>query len=1148
MSTSQVDAPDRPAPPPTPPGSRGIRGFADRWPFRRKLNVLVGVPLAVVALLLAYLITDQVGQARDAAAAAQLVRDSAQVAALVDRVEAEHQQAVLLSVRYEAAGADGRPSPVAYRRAQTAVDAQVAAVRKAFGDRLPDTEAQALKEIEGLSSLRDTIEQSYLPADNIDPAYTGAARSLIDGLGLDRNAALAATFTGNLLDSLLRADAAHSSFETSVFSATTGDTNALIEFTAAVGSYDLYLHQADRFARFATEEQADRLAEMEHSAAQREIAEAYAELQIDPSGLQANSREEVRRTFQAALAGYRAYPEQAANRLKIASSLIDEIADSADDASSDAWWRAAALLASALVGFLLWLAFSVAVRRSVIRPVQALTGAAQEVSAATSRELARVADDDADDGGPPRLRDVPVTARDEIGDLAEAFNQVQTTAAALLERQVLSRRNIGEMFGNVGRRVSNLTTRQLALIDAVERGETDPALLERLYSIDHIAVRLRRNADSLMLLAGIRETVLDSGPTALTNVVRAALGQIEGYQRVRLYAETEVMVEPDIIGDLTLMVAELLENAVSFSPEGSTVEVSVRHGGEGASIAIADHGLGMSAERLAEENARLIRRERLDVVPTKVLGLFVVGALARRWDVSVTLSRTPGGGVTAEVLIPSSLLLTMSALDATGPAARPEPAGRGAADRPAPGATDHPASATAVASATAEASAASPLAPSPAAAETAAKSPAPSDSATPQAGASGPVVAAAAGSVTAEASAASPAASGSAASSRAVPVAARAAGTDPAEADSAPPLAGASSPAAPNPAVPAAVVEAGTADSGAGTPAAQSPAGPRPASPSAATANPDVSEPAAPTTAATPAAPDPAAPAAPLAAEADEHARVGDGDGQARPLPRRVPRRETAPEEGVGVPGGPLPFIPRARTESISSGTTTVTAPGTTHGTAPGTTPAAAHSTAPDTTPDGTPGVASGAAPGTNPGHAPGLASGAAPGSLPGTASSSAPRTTPGTPSGTAPSHVPGTTPGATPSPAPGTTPVTAPSPVPSTGPGGAPGTTPGTAPGAGPSTAPGAAGSRPLRRRVRGATLRTAADSAAAQAARAPVPQADADAVRSALEEFEAAVERAHRDTGAHRRPEPPGVSDAAPTDTPRTQHRNDLPEGAEQ
>ncbi|MFI2641010.1 ATP-binding protein [Streptomyces sp. NPDC018610] len=901
MSTNQVDASDRPAPPP-PPGRGGIRAFADRWPFRRKLNVLVGVPLAVVALLLSYLIADQAGQARDAAAAAQLVRDSSQVAILVDRVEAEHQQAVLLSVRYEAAGFGDRPSTAAYRKAQAAVDGQVAVVRRTFGDRLPETEAQALREIEGLSSLRDTIEQSHLPADNIDPAYTGAAKNLIDGLGLDRNAALAATFTGNLLDSLLRADAAHSSFETSVFSATTGDTNALIEFTAAVGSYQLYTYQADRFARFAGEAQADRLAEMEHSPAQREIAEAYAELQIDPSGLQANGAQEIRRTFQDALADYPAYPEQAAARLRIASSLIDDIADSADAASSDAWWRAAALLASALLGFLLWLAFSVAVRRSVVRPVQALTGAAQEVSAATGRELARVADDDADDSGPPRLRDVPVTARDEIGDLAEAFNQVQTRAAALLERQVLSRRNIGEMFGNIGRRVSNLTTRQLALIDSVERGETDPVLLERLYSIDHIAVRLRRNADSLMLLAGIRETVMDSGPTALTNVVRAALGQIEGYRRVRLHAETEVMVQPDIIGDLTLMVAELLENAVSFSPGGSTVEVGVRSGAEGASIAVADHGLGMSAERLAEENARLIRRERLDVVPTKVLGLFVVGALARRWEVSVTLSRTPGGGVTAEVLIPSALLLTMSAVDAGDTAGRPDTDGLNTAGRPAPGSPDATATSTAL----------SPLAPDPAALDLSA---------------------------------------------------------------------------------------------------------PQPPTPTAS-------------------APPAAAPAAPRAAEAAEHARAGDGDEQPGPLPRRVPRRETAPEHDGAAER--LPLIPRARTESTPGGTTTGTAPGVT----------------PDTG---------------------------------------------------------------------------APSPA-----------------------APEGASSRPLRRRVRGATLRTAADGTAHQPPREPVRQADADAVRSALEEFEAAVERAHRDTGTHPRPEPDPAPDdtpgGAPTSIPRTHHQKDLPEGAEQ
>ncbi|MEV7324061.1 ATP-binding protein [Streptomyces sp. NPDC093970] len=655
MSTNQVDAPVRPA-----QERAGTRGFADRWPFRRKLNLLVGVPLAVITVLLAYVFTDLVQQSTSADDAARLVRDSTQVARLVGKVEAEHQQAILLSARYESG--DDKPSSAEYRAAQKAVSAQLRAVRDAFGDRLPDTEADALRQVEGLTSLRETVEQSYLPADNIDPAYSTAADDLIDGLGLDRNADLAATFTGNLLDSLLRADAAHGSFETNVLAATTGDTNALIEFTSAVGAYDRYQHQAERFARFATEGQAAQLASIEHTKAQARIAQSYAELQIDPSRLQAGSQDDIRKAVSDALTAYPYYLEQAPARLNITASLIGQIADRADAAADSARWHAIYLLTGTLLGFVLWIALAALVRRSVIRPVQALTGVAHEVAEVAGRELARVADDDAEDAGPPRLRDMPVTARDEIGDLADAFNQVQTTAAALLERQVLSRRNTAEMFGNVGRRVSNLTTRQLAFIDAVERAETDPALLERLYSIDHIAVRLRRNADSLMLLAGIRETVLASGPTPLSNVVRAALGQIEGYQRVRLYAGTEAMIEPDIIGDLTLMVAELLENAVSFSPEGSPVEVTVRTGVDGAHVVVTDHGMGMSAERLAEENARLIRRERLDLVPTKVLGLFVVGALARRWEIGVELTRTPGGGVTAEVTLPSRLLLTMSAV------------------------------------------------------------------------------------------------------------------------------------------------------------------------------------------------------------------------------------------------------------------------------------------------------------------------------------------------------------------------------------------------------------------------------------------------------------------------------------------------------
>lgn len=656
MSVDEVNGPARPDP--AQRDRRGWRGITDRWPFRLKLNVLVGVPLVVICLLMADVISGLVGQAQDAAADAQLVRDSRPVAELVDRLQSEHQQALLLSVRYEAGTSGKRPSLTAYQKAQAAVDVQVVTVRESFGARLSTNEALALKKIGGLSGLRATVEQSYLPTAKIDQAYLSPVDGLIDGLGLVHN--MHDTITAIQLDSLLHAAASYRSFETAVFSAQTGDANALTEFVNAVGDNELFTYQTARFGRFSTDAQSTELARVQQTPAWNTILSQYAGLQVDPSALRVQGPEQIRKAFTKALRSYPDYQAQAQNRLVITGSLIGQIAGHVDRASSNAWWHAAWLLVSVLLAFALWLAFSVVIRRSVVRPVQALTAAATQVAEVAGEELARVADDDTDDASPPRLRKVPVTARDEIGDLADAFNRVQTAAAALLERQVLSRRNVAEMFGNVGRRVSNLTSRQLTLIDAVERGETNPDLLNRLYRIDHLAVRLQRNADSLMLLAGVRETGLDAGPTALTNVVRAALGQIEDYQRVSLDGDRDVTVAPDIIADLTLMIAELLENGVAFSPAHSPVEVVVSSGAEGALIEISDHGLGMSEERLAEENSRLIRRERLDLAPTKVLGLFVVGSLARRWGVRVTLSRTPGGGVTSRVAIPSVLLLQMS--------------------------------------------------------------------------------------------------------------------------------------------------------------------------------------------------------------------------------------------------------------------------------------------------------------------------------------------------------------------------------------------------------------------------------------------------------------------------------------------------------
>lgn len=689
MSVDTVDPshePDRSRRSPMRPWFRPqTSALLDRWPFRRKLNVLVIAPVAVVGVLLGIGVTTQMDKALDADRTAELVRDTEQVTKLINDIQAEHRQALLLSVEQESARPGAAlPSTSAYRQAQQETDEQVTAVRSAFGPDLPKDEARALTYIRGLAVLRDKAERGSVPAAGIDPAYAAAVGYLIDGIGLDRFIGTSSSSVTNLLDSVLRADAAHAAFESGVFSAQTRDANALTEYTRAVGAHKLYDEQAERFGRIASPDQMLRLGGIERDAEENGIEAQFAELQIDPGSLQGQSPQQLRK---AMAAGTR----QAGARLDITRSLIEQIADEADSLSASALRNALAMLGLALLGFTSWLTFSVLVRRSVVRPLTALTGAAEQVVDVAGEELARVEDDESPERAPLRPRPIPVPVRDEIGHLAEAFNQVQVTAAALLERQVLSRRNVAEMFGNVGRRVSNLTSRQLMLIDAVEREETDPDVLERMYRIDHIAVRLQRNADSLMLLAGIRDPEVEARPTTLVNVIRAGLGQIEGYQRVSLRSETEVTVGPDIVDDLTLLLAELLENAVSFSPSDTPVEVVVRPGTDitadgGALIEIIDHGLGMSAERLDEENSRLIRRERLDLVPTKVLGLFVVGSLARRSGIRVALSRTPGGGVTGTVWLPAALLLAVQ------PAGTPSTAAEVTGDRAAsaPPATPEP--------------------------------------------------------------------------------------------------------------------------------------------------------------------------------------------------------------------------------------------------------------------------------------------------------------------------------------------------------------------------------------------------------------------------------------------------------------------------
>jgi signal transduction histidine kinase len=357
----------------------------------------------------------------------------------------------------------------------------------------------------------------------------------------------------------------------------------------------------------------------------------------------------------------------------VQSQSIVSLARSVEGSANAA---AQAALAVVILLLLITVGLAVAATRSIARPVQRLTRAATAVADLADRELARVTDVEDADEHTPRLAAIEVSSRDEVGELAEAFNRVQTVATQLVERQIMMRQNVGQMFANVAQRTQNLVNRQLTLVDQLEGDEKNRHVLSTLYKLDHLSTRLGRNAKNLLVISGARDDPRMIKPTPLATTVRSALGEIEDYDRVRIETICDVTVAASLVTDLVVVVAELLENATTYSPPGTFVDVHAVVADDRCQISVVDYGMGMPADQLAEENRRLVERERLDIAPSGVLGLFVVGRLARRHDLIVDLLATPGGGTTATVAIPPDLFthnLPVRALVAA-PAGYPRPA------------------------------------------------------------------------------------------------------------------------------------------------------------------------------------------------------------------------------------------------------------------------------------------------------------------------------------------------------------------------------------------------------------------------------------------------------------------------------------------
>lgn len=306
------------------------------------------------------------------------------------------------------------------------------------------------------------------------------------------------------------------------------------------------------------------------------------------------------------------------------------------------------------------LVFGVAVgtailHRQLVARLDELATAADDLATVRLPQLivARATDDD--------LEPTPIpgeTDEDEIGRLVKALNRVEATAAgAADEQREAVRIGLGRLVVNLARRNQSLLDRQIAHIDHLEAEEEDPDRLQELYGVDHLATRMRRNADSLLVLADEEPPRRRGKPIEMIELIRVALSEIEDYNNVQIgnIHRADIGIHSAI--DLAHLVSELLENATQFSPPENDVEVRGTSQVDGGYLlSIVDHGIGMSREQLDANNELLREPPELDLQLSHSLGFMVIGRLAKRLGLEVELSHTGGGGLTAQVLLPTRLL------------------------------------------------------------------------------------------------------------------------------------------------------------------------------------------------------------------------------------------------------------------------------------------------------------------------------------------------------------------------------------------------------------------------------------------------------------------------------------------------------------
>ncbi|MFC3823205.1 nitrate- and nitrite sensing domain-containing protein [Planomonospora venezuelensis] len=358
----------------------------------------------------------------------------------------------------------------------------------------------------------------------------------------------------------------------------------------------------------------------------------------------------------------------------VGKRLESEVVTTSRDLSSAERTTAVTLGLSLLALLGVVLAVTLVIAWTIVTPLRRLRREALEIAGSRLPDLVRLVRTSDGSGVTPEIIPIDVTSRDEVGEVARAFDEVHREAVRLAADEAVLRNNINAMFVNLSRRIQTLVGRQLALIESLEKTEEDADRLGDLFRLDHMATRMRRSSENLLVLAGQEPARRMRRPVPLIDVIRAALAEVENYERVELRADPGVSISGAAANDMVHLLAELIENAISFSP--NTTKVSVRGDlvhGAGAMISVGDRGIGLIPEELARLNERLADPPAADVEVSRRMGLFVVGRLALRHGVRVRLRGQDGGGLTAMVMLPDDVLAGGGARQqAFGPSPAPQ--------------------------------------------------------------------------------------------------------------------------------------------------------------------------------------------------------------------------------------------------------------------------------------------------------------------------------------------------------------------------------------------------------------------------------------------------------------------------------------------